>query len=158
MKSCASPSSGAHPSWWITAFCTCVPNGWASTTCTPRPSPLRFRSLSTTGSACGLYLPAPANRPAGRRRCSSAPASWAWGIYRRRQTDRPAGGAVHRLQHRGPGDQPGLHVAVCGKIRLALHAGEDRGYFHCDVLELCDETQSGAGIDYLYKGNSMVLL
>ena len=68
-------------------------------------------------------------------------------IYRRRQTDRPAGGAVHRLQHRGPGDQPGLHVAVCGKIRAALHAGKDRGHLHRHVLELCDETQSGAGLD-----------
>ena len=69
-------------------------------------------------------------------------------IYWRRQTDRKAGGAVHRIQHRGPGDQPGLHVAVCGKIRPALHAGEDRRYFHRHVLELCDETQSGAGIDF----------
>ena len=49
----------------------------------------------------------------------------------------------------GLGNQPGLHVAVCGKIRAALHAGEDRGYFHCDVLELCDETQSGAGMRFL---------
>ena len=79
-------------------------------------------------------------------------------IYRRGQTDRKAGGAVYRIQHRGPGDQPGLYVAVCGKVRSALHAGKNRGYFHCDVLELCDETQSGAGIDHLYKGNSMVLL
>ena len=68
---------------------------------------------------------------------------------RRRQTDRPTGGAVHRLQHRGAGDQPGLHVAVCGKVWPALHAGEDRGYFYCDVLELCDETQSGAGMSFL---------
>ena len=67
-------------------------------------------------------------------------------VYRCRQTDRKAGGAVHRLQHRGAGDQPGVHVAVRGKVRPSLYAGENRGYVHRHVLELRDETESGAGI------------
>ena len=69
-------------------------------------------------------------------------------VYRRGEADRQAGGAVHRFQYRGAGDQPGLHVAVRGKIRTALHAGENRRHVHRHVLELRDETKSGAGLNF----------
>ena len=67
-------------------------------------------------------------------------------IYRRGEADGQTGGAVHRFQRGGAGDQSGLHVAVCGKVRSALHAGEDCGYVHRHVLELCDEAESRAGM------------
>ena len=67
-------------------------------------------------------------------------------VYRRGEADGQAGGAVHRFQHRGAGDQPSLHVAVRGKIRAALHAGENRRHVYRHVLELRDETESGTGV------------
>ena len=72
-------------------------------------------------------------------------------VYRRGEADRQAGGAVYRIQHRGAGDQPGLHVAVRGKIRAALHAGENRRHGYRHVLELRDETESGSGMNLLIK-------
>ena len=69
-------------------------------------------------------------------------------VYRCEETDRQEGGAVFRLQHRGAGNQPGLHAAVRGEFRTALYAGENRRHADRHVLELCDETESSAGLNF----------
>lgn len=60
-----------------------------------------------------------------------------------RKADGTAGCSVHRFQYCGVGHQPGMHVAVRGKIRLALYAGQDWRHLHRYVLELHDETEGG---------------